>query len=166
MFDCESTGLRELARLPGRALVRAEPVIGPVAAWLRPDGRAAGPRGGVSNGGSLAQELDLGRGTWDISIRYFSDLPLRLRAGPLERRLPPYVGDTSTFFSAGRVSTRGEPIRVSVGVPERRRLDIVRTALIGTVAATRVDVPDRLVPLKAACGRYVDWFQLEAFGDG
>jgi hypothetical protein len=166
VFDCGKPGLRKLARLPGRALVRASPVVGRVAAWRHPDGSPAGASGAVRNGGSLAQELDLGRGTWDISIRYFSDQPLRFRAGPLERELPPYVGEPSTFFSAGRVSTRGEPIRVSVAVPERRRLDIVRTVLVGTVAATRVDVPDRLVPLEAACGRYVDWFHLEAFGDG
>jgi hypothetical protein len=55
---------------------------------------------------------------------------------------------------------------VIVGVPERRRLDVLRTTLLGTVAATRVDVPDRLVQLEAACGRYVDWFQLRSPGDG
>jgi hypothetical protein len=166
VFDCESSGLRELSRLPGRALVRARPVTGQVAAWRLPGGIPPGTAGEVGNGDSLVQELGLGRGTWDLSIRYFSDLPLSFRAGPLGRELPPYVGDPSSFFSVGRVSTRGEPLRVIVGVPERRRLDVLRTTLLGTVAATRVDVPDRLVQLEAACGRYVDWFQLRSPGDG
>jgi hypothetical protein len=128
-------------------------VVGEADAW-----RASGdPSAG---GGTLSQRLELGPGTWDLSIRYFSDLPLRLRAGPLDRRLPPYVADRSSFFSAGRIRTPGGPLLVRVEVPERRRLDVVRYVNVEQVAATRVDRRGRLVPLHAACGRYVDWYRL------
>jgi hypothetical protein len=31
---------------------------------------------------------------------------------------------------------------------------------LGTVAATRLDRPGRLVALASACGKYVDWYRL------
>jgi hypothetical protein len=127
-------------------------VVGLVASW----------KGGnrVLNGGSRTQVLHLGRGVWDISLRYFSDVPLRLEAGALDRSLPPYVGDESSFFSAGRVVTDGERLTVRVTVPARSRIETARLVRLGTVAATRVDEPGRLVPLASACGKYVDWLRV------
>jgi hypothetical protein len=149
-------GVPREAGLRGRtgvAFVRPAPVVGEADAW-----RVAGD---PSDGGAtLTQRLELPRGRWDISIRYFSDLPLALRAGPLERLLPPYVADRSSFFSAGRVKAAGGPVTVRVYVPERRRLDVRRFVRVEQVAATRVDRRGRLVPLHAACGRYVDWYRL------
>jgi hypothetical protein len=49
---------------------------------------------------------------------------------------------------------------VEVEAPARRPLDVVRTILLGSVAATRVDDRGHLVPLKRACGAYVDWFRI------
>ena len=120
---------------------------------------AGGP---VENGGSREQTLELAPGTWDISLRYYSDVPLRLRAETLETTLPPYVADESSFASAGRIAWRGGPLTVTVSVPARRRVETVRTARLGTLVATRVDEPGRLVQLARACGRYVDWYRLEA----
>jgi hypothetical protein len=47
-----------------------------------------------------------------------------------------------------------------VDVPPRKRLATLRTVRLGTLAATRVDEPGRLVPLARACGKYVDWYRL------
>jgi hypothetical protein len=116
--------------------------------------------GDVLNGSYRVQELQLGPGTWDISLRYFSDLPLHLRAGSLDVTLPAYVADPSTFASAGRVIWSGGPLRVTVTVPARRRIEALRTARLGTLAATRVDDRGRLVPLADACGKYVDWIRV------
>jgi hypothetical protein len=112
------------------------------------------------NGESRTRELRLGPGVWDLSLRYFSDVPLRLTAGPLDTALPPYVGDESSFFSAGRVVSHGETLRVTVTVPTRRRIEATRLVRLGTVAATRVDDRGRLVPLVSACGKYVDWLRI------
>jgi hypothetical protein len=154
VLNCRAASGRRLARSGGVAFVRPEPVLGPTAMW-RPSGR-------VLNGGSTAQTLQLGPGTWDISLRYFSDVPLRLRAGSLNTSLPAYVGDESTFASAGRVVTRGGPLQVTVTAPARRRIETLRTARIYTLAATRVDDRGRLVPLARACGKYVDWLRAES----
>ena len=152
VLDCGTERGRRLARTKGVAYVRPAPVVRLGASW------AGG--GTVANGGSRTQELRLGRGVWDISLRYFSDVPLRLRAGALDTSLPPYVGDESSFFSAGRVVSDGETLAVTVTVPARRRIETTRLVRLGTVAATRVDDLGRVVPLASACGKYVDWLRV------
>jgi hypothetical protein len=152
VLDCQTERGRRLARMQGVAYVRPAPVVALGGSWV----------GGFSavNGDSRTRELRLGRGIWDISLRYFSDVPLRLKAGPLDTSLPPYVGDESTFFSAGRVVSHGETLPVTVTVPVRRRIEATRLVRLGTLAATRVDDRGRVVPLASACGKYVDWFRV------
>ena len=53
----------------------------------------------------------------------------------------------------------GGPLRIEVRPRARRRLDIVRTVLLGEPVAVRVDRPGRVLPLRRACGRYVDWYR-------
>jgi hypothetical protein len=145
-LDCSTAVGRLVSRTNGVAYVRPAPVVG----------RALGD---VVNGDSRTRRLDLPAGVWDISMPYFSDVPLRLRAGALDTTLPPYIADPDTFFSAGRVSSRGGPLSVTVEVPERRRAAVQSTVTLGAIAATRVDDRGRLVPLARACGRYVDWYR-------
>jgi hypothetical protein len=159
-LNCETTAGKRLSQTAGVASVRPPPVVGLKDAWRAADGRRpAGVPGDVQNGDSRTQVLDLPAGTWDISLRYFSDVPLRLRAGSLDTSLPAYLADATTFASAGRLVTGGGPIEVTVEVPARRRLATLRTVRLGTLAATRLDEPERLIPLARACGRYVDWYR-------
>jgi hypothetical protein len=159
-LDCRTPDGRRLAAQRGVAYVRPAPVEGKAGAWRVPGGSVGGDQ--VENGGSRGQTLELAPGIWNISLRYYSDVPLGLRAGMLETTLSPYVADASTFASAGRVAWRGGPLSVTVRVPARRRVEAVRTARLGTLAATRLDEHGRLVPLAEACGRYVDWYRLAA----
>ena len=163
-------GAREGARLPNRPRPAAGAHAG---GGVR---AAAAGRSGDAWRGALAarrsrpraerrlpvQELQLGPGTWDISLRYFSDLPLRVRAGSLDTSLPAYVADSSTFASAGRVVPAGGPLKVTVAVPAAEPDRALRTVKLGTLAATRVDDRGGLVPLARACGKYVDWFRVGA----
>ena len=162
VLDCRTASGRRLADSGGVAYVRPEPVVPGRALWRTATGEA--PASGLSweavNGESRTQVLQLPAGTWDISLRWFSDVPLRLSAGPLHTTLPAYINDDVTFASAGRVTSDGGPLTVRVDVPPRRRLATLRTVRLGTVAATRVDEPGRLVPLARACGKYVDWYRL------
>jgi hypothetical protein len=153
VLNCRIRRGRLLARTAGVAYVRPEPVVGRAHDW-----RVGGAH--LQSGQSRSQELRLGPGTWDLSLRYFSDEPLRLRAGSLDTSLPAYVGDSSTFASAGRVVSTGGALRVTVTAPPRSRIEILRTAILGTLAATRVDDRGGVVPLARACGRYVDWFRV------
>ena len=49
---------------------------------------------------------------------------------------------------------------VAVEPEAKRRLGVVHTVVLGPLAAVRVDDPGRLLPLRRACGAYVDWYQL------
>jgi hypothetical protein len=158
-LECRTALGRRLAATPGVAYVRPAPVVGKGGMWGAPDGTVTG--GTVENGGSRQQSLELGPGRWDISLRYRSDLPLRLVADGLKTTMPAYLTDESTFASAGTVAWRGGPLGVRISVPPRRRVEVLRTVRLGTVVATRADERGRLVPLAHACGRYVDWYRLE-----
>jgi hypothetical protein len=162
VLDCRSAAGRQLANTAGVAYVRPRPVVGGRGLWRTAAGEV--PAGGIPwealNGEARTQVLRLPPGTWDISLRYFSDVPLRLSAGSLHSALPAYTADETTFASAGRVHSDGGPLTIRVDVPARRRLATLRTVRLGTVAATRVDESGRLVPLARACGKYVDWYRL------
>jgi hypothetical protein len=160
VLDCETPEGRALADSAGVAYIRPEPVTSRPGEWRSPDRSVAS--GFVANGESREQTLQLAPGRWDVSLRYQSDLPLHLRAGQLDATLPPYIGDESGFASAGTVDWPGGPLTVTVSVPARRRVETIRKAQLGTVAATRVDDPGRVVPLAKACGAYVDWYRLDA----
>ncbi|HEU0023985.1 MAG TPA: hypothetical protein VFQ12_05120, partial [Thermoleophilaceae bacterium] len=157
VFDCRTASTRRLRRLPGRAMVRPRPVLGRVEAWRTPDGASTGAPGEAASGDSLVQRLHLPRGEWELSFRYFSSVPLRVRAGSLAQTIPAYLGDRSSFVSIGTVRTDGQPLTVKLEVPERRRIALTRSTMLGSLAATRLDRAPRLVPLGSACGRYVDW---------
>jgi len=164
VLDCATPSGRALARRPGVAYVRPAPVVGDRRLWRTVGGKV--PRTSVPweplNGDTREQVLRLSPGTWEISLRWFSDVPLRLSAGSLHTTLPAYMNDETTFASAGRVRSGGGPLTVRVHVPPRRRLASLRTARLGTLVATRVDERGRLVTLRQACGKYVDWYRLDS----
>jgi hypothetical protein len=159
VLDCRRVSGRRLARSSGVALVRPPPVVGGTQAWRRPDGARPDTAGATVSGGAPVQELELGQGTWEISLRYFSEVPLSLSVGSIVRSVPAYVGDRSSFVGLGRITTQGGRLTVEVKA-EDRPLGLVRTVELGSVAATRVDDRGRLVPLERACGAYVDWYRL------
>jgi hypothetical protein len=78
------------------------------------------------------------------------------------------------FFSVGRVTSDGRtPITVKASIAKlpalgrllgssghTRALDSLGHSPLGAVAATRIDAPGRTIPLRRACGRYVDWYRL------
>ena len=113
----------------------------------------------MAPGASLVQTLELGSGVWEISLSYSSPVDLRLRAGSLAAGLPADVDDPAGLFGVGRISTTGERAAIELEVSARRRRSIDRLIRLGRVAATRVDDRGRLVPLRRACGRYVDWLR-------
>jgi hypothetical protein len=157
VLDCRTEVGRIISRQRGRAMVRARPLLGRVGDWTTPAGNPPGGPGAVRGGERLEQRLRLPPGAWELSLRWFSSVPLKVRTGPLQRTLPAYLSDRSTFARLGVVRGHGRPITIEVQVPKRRRIALVRTALLGSVVAVRVDAPPRLIPLARACGRYVDF---------
>ena len=112
-------------------------------------------------GTSLAQHVRLPAGRWDVSFQYQSPTDLTVSAPGLSMRLPANLDPPGPFWSAGTITSDGGATAVSVAADSMSRLARPEWASLGVFALTRVDVPQRVVPLSAACNRYVDWYALE-----
>jgi hypothetical protein len=166
-LDCSSFHGHRLSRGGGTAAVfAAPPVIG--GSWS--------PSPTVESGSVSTQTLTLPPGRWRISIQYDSTRALHVKAPGMGATLPAnldYRGSVP-FHAVGelRVRRRG-PVRFEVSVERPplagRLLGAYSVAHLGTLAATpaageRASVPlpgagERHIPLRRACGRYLDWFR-------
>ncbi|MBV9817458.1 MAG: hypothetical protein JOZ07_03810 [Solirubrobacterales bacterium] len=147
VLSCRVPAERQLSRQRGIAAVMAAPAVAAVP--------AVGPAGTVSS------VLKLRAGTWNLSLQYASDEPLRVSAGGRGWPMPAYNDRPGPFFAVGSVASTGAPLTVTVH--EQQPSALTGPNLIsqpGAVAAVPDPDPRRLIPLRRACGRYVDWFQL------
>jgi hypothetical protein len=168
-LDCSSSQGRRLSRGGGTATVFvAPPVIG--GSWS--------PSPTVESGSVSTQALTLPPGRWRISIQYDATRPLRIRAPGMDATLPAnldYRGSVP-FHAAGQLTVRrGGPVRFEVSVERPplagRLLGAYSVAHLGTLAASPAAVErtggplpgaaERRIPLRRACGRYLDWFRLQ-----
>ena len=151
VLDCGTPAGRELRRRRGEASVMAKPVMF--------SGR------GLVPGGSAAIPLPLPKGNWELSLQYTSDFTLTLGAQGHEWKLPAMLAFVGQYFALGRVQGLGaaSPVTLDVSLEKPSRLtgsgDLLY-ASFPTIAATRVPDMRRLVPLRRACGQYVDWYRL------
>ena len=123
--------------------------------------------------GSATQTLKLGPGIWQLSLQYHSQVPLTVAAtGSAEEvELPPSLDGMylthqgqGAFWHAGEMRAAGSrPVTVTVSAARpsalQRALGVRRQVWLGTLAATRPG--SRQVPLRRACGRYVDHYILD-----
>jgi hypothetical protein len=174
-LQCGTARGRRLSRAHGVAHVWSPaPVYGPVPRW-----RASSPpppaggfrrRTALVPGRSLTQDLELGRGRWMISLQYHSADPLRVRAPGRDARLPPNSQRLGSFWRVGTIALR-KPGTASLTVETEPRsalrdlldgpdrLNTGSDALVAGIAATQVGARRATVPLRLACGRFVDWYR-------
>jgi hypothetical protein len=164
-LDCTTSSGRALSRKRGVAHVIPPPVVSGPTAW------SSAVRGA---GDSASRRLKLPRGTWDISLQYASRQPLTVTAPGIHATLPGNLARIGPFFTTGKVRSDGRtPVTVSVSIAKlpvfgrllgasghTRALDSLDHQPLGALAATRTDVKGTTVPLRRACGRYVDWYRL------
>jgi hypothetical protein len=87
-------------------------------------------------------------------------VPLELRAGAGPAiAAPPSLEGPGAFWRVGDVTSRGGAITVDIHPRPAPPLAAFKTVLLGSLAFTRAGDRDRVVPLRAACGRYVDWYR-------
>jgi hypothetical protein len=165
VLDCATREGRRLARRGGTATVLRRPVGGGPGAWSRGFPFDAP--------GSATQTLKLGPGIWQLSLQYHSQVPLTVAAtGSAEEvELPPSLDGMylthqgqGAFWHAGEMRAAGSrPVTVTVSAARpsalQRALGVRRQVWLGTLAATRPG--SRQVPLRRACGRYVDHYILD-----
>jgi hypothetical protein len=137
----------------GRAIVRA----GGIAAVRPPAPEVPVPP--IGPGTTVTVSLHLTPGTWALEAPYFSPLPIQVTGGGLATTLPANLERPGPRWPIGRIV-------VSQPGPVTLRLHVVKywltpdsdAAELGTVIATSVGT-ERIVPVRAACGRLVDWYR-------
>jgi hypothetical protein len=148
VLDCHSTTGRQLAASSGVASLMAQPLTAP-GVQLAP-------------GGARTVRLALPQGRWQISIQYTSTVDMTFAAHGERYAMPPYLGRPGAYFNVGAVTGAGtgSPIslRISADRPSFLSGDTAY-ADVFTIAATRIPDVRKLVPLRRACGKYVDWFR-------
>jgi hypothetical protein len=153
-----------LARSAGHAAVRAPPVVvAPSQVRLRdgrPPKRAQFDRVKIESGDVARVRVQLPSGRWTISLQYVSPVSIQVRAGsgpPVS--VPPSLEGPGAYWRAGDVTTSGGATVVSIHAASAPFLAAFKSVLLGSLVFTRVGDSDRLVPLRAACGHYVDWYR-------
>lgn len=151
-LDCRTAAGRALARRPGVAAVRTPPVAVP-APTLAPGARAT-------------VRIALPAGRWALMATYGGTFPVHVAAPGLATTLPANLDRPGTRWPIGTVDL-ARPATLAL----RFRVDDVwlslspptDVAVLDSVLAARVG-DERTVPLRQACGRYVDWYRVAPGG--
>ena len=158
VLHCSTHVGRRLNETPGTALVTAPPVLLDGGSWQGP---LLAREPGVSvlqAGAEVAQQVVLPAGRWQLSLQYTSSTPLSVRTQGFNSSLPAALEHQGQYWPAGVFTSTGGTRTIQVVVHAPPFLATSRSALLGDIAFVRVDVAPKLVPLHAACGRYVDWY--------
>ena len=149
-LDCAGNARhRRLAARGGDALVRAKPVL------------VQGPPG-MGAGFTVPAQLRLpSAGRWELSMQYASPQRMTISDGAgAGWRMVPNLDRLGPYWRVGDLETSGpRTLRLALHL-ERPAASLLTAdsqyAQIGKIAAVRTDVAPRSVPLRRACGRYVD----------
>jgi hypothetical protein len=164
ILECSSRSGRAVARGKGPVTVfERTPVVG---------GRWS-PSSTAEDGSPATQTLRLPAGRWAISIQYDSTRPLVVSAPGMSATLPAnldYRGSVP-YYPVGELTVRRSgPVRFTVSVERPplvgRLLGTKSEAHLGAIAASPAGIgapipgeAERRIPLRSACGRYVDWYR-------
>jgi hypothetical protein len=166
--DCASPEIRILTANPGKASLFPAVVVGGKGRWSA--GSALG------TGDSTSQTLELPAGRWLLSLQYFSPFGLTLSAPgfrqPLEAALDGQrpntisLANNGQFWPAGEVESEGGPVEFTLSAAEATAIQSLTgydgKAAIGELVAVK-DAPHRVVPLRDACGSWLDSYESPAY---
>ena len=158
ILRCNTLGGLALSHRRGSALVRTPPVVLEASGWRSRDGAHAPGFTAVPDGGTATQFLTLPPGKWQVSLQYSSADPLIVKAPGLVGTLPASLEHLGPYWAGGELTSSGHALPLTVSVHPAPALATTRDEALGNVAFVRVDTHTETVPLRAACGRYVDWY--------
>jgi hypothetical protein len=163
VLDCASPAGQSLQHRGGRAAVRRSPIVIAPTQLRRRDGQAVPTgqfhRAQTKSGGDALAKVTLPAGRWTLSLQYVSPVALDVTVGGQPARAVPSLEAPGAFWPIGTFVSAGGPTRVHIHADDAPPLAAFRTVLLGSLAFTPAGEHDRIVPLRAACGRYVDWYQ-------
>lgn len=163
---CNAPETRILLHSGGTASLFGETVIGTKPMWS--DGST------LETGEATTQTLELPKGTWDLSLQYFSPFSLSITApgfkeeliAALDGQRPNTISlnNNGQFWPAGKFQSNGGKIEFTINAAPADWLQSLvgwnAKAYIGDIVATKAE-PHRTVPLSQACGEWIDWYEGE-----
>jgi hypothetical protein len=164
---CVSPEIRILLANRGRASLFGGVAIAPKARWDNGDR--------LHTGESTTQGIALPRGRWRLSLQYFSPFGLTLSAPGFHQELKAALdgqrpntislANDGQFWPAGTYANQGGKVRFTLAAAEpsflQRLTDYDDVAYVGNLVAVRAG-KRRIVPLRAACNQWLDWYEAEA----
>ena len=149
VLNCRTPTGRRLRRDRGVADVMVAPVVGPGT--------------GILAGATVHVPVTVPAGRWQLSLQYTSALDLQVSEGGRRWGMPAYQDRPGPVFQVGPVTSTGAPLVVTIGT--RRPSSLTGSAQTSSVTAvifTRIPDIRQIIPLARSCGRYVDWYRLDA----
>jgi hypothetical protein len=161
---CSSPEVRILLESGGRATLFGETQVGTKPAWS--NGSILG------NGESTSQTLELPKGTWNLSLQYFSPFSLSISApgfrqelvAALDGQRPNTISlaNNGQFWPAGKFQSKGGKVEFTIDAASADWMQSLTgydgKAYIGELVATKAE-PRKTVPLSQACGGWIDWYE-------
>jgi len=146
VLHCDTSEGRRLLSHGGFAAVRQPPLVLPGT--------------GIAPGGSAPVQLRLPPGAWELGAQYFAPLPVEVSGDGLKVTLPANMERLGSRWRIGvlRVSAPGGGT-LNFQVGDHLLTPDSDAAAIVQLTATRVGGRERVVPLRQACGKYVDWYR-------
>ena len=163
---CNAPETRILLHSGGTASLFGETVIGTKPMWS--DGST------LETGEATTQTLELPKGTWDLSLQYFSPFSLSITApgfkeeliAALDGQRPNTISlnNNGQFWPAGKFQSNGGKVEFTINAAPADWLQSLvgwnAKAYVGDIVATKAE-PHRTVPLSQACGEWIDWYEGE-----
>jgi hypothetical protein len=147
VLDCENPDGRKLARSGGTAGVLPEPIVTGFAAPT------------IEPGQETSVALTLPAGRWEIALQYSSTVDLEVDLLGAHLTAPARLDWPGPFWPLGEVVSDGSEQTLRVRADELPVALADRTVSVAGVAASPADREPEVVPLRDACGRYVDWYR-------
>jgi hypothetical protein len=145
VLDCNTPEGHRIVTAGGVAAVRPEPTGIPAPA--------------VAAGTSASAPVELPAGSYELDEAYVSPLPVAIEVGSMQTTLPANLEALGQRWPIGRITSDGEPLSIGFRVEKNALTPAGTTAILGPIIATPVGSHDRVVPVRRACGRYIDWYR-------
>jgi hypothetical protein len=143
VLNCSTAQGQALMRMGGQAAVRQPNVVVPVPAPLP--------------GQTVSVQLRLKPGKWWLSSPYTSPHPIEVHAPGLQTTLPANLDRPGMRWPVGSITVAADtPITVAFRPQDPVFAPPVASVLDALVATP--DIPTRVVSLRQACGRDVEWY--------
>ena len=145
LLDCATPQGRALSRRGGEAAVRAPNVDVPVPP--------------LAPGGTVGVHLALTPGRWMLAAPYTSEFSVSVTGAGLQTVLPANLDRPGTRWPIGVVSAGPGGATVQIHVKGSSLALPEQVTQMYALIATPLAPAEVVVPLRRACGRYVDWYR-------